>query len=229
MTAEATSDYPKAIELLERAQHDAGHIYGLNYRLAALCYKANEMPQVLPLLNLSIARGEEVAACYSLRGTLSNQIEGTPQNPGDLEKATRLEPLNARFFFVWGEALRRAGKPQLALPQLQRAVERSEEPVLAAIYALKLRLTQIELGQAEAFAGELAEKLRDTPPLPDWLLTAAAAEMHQGDFPAAAATLGKIRDLVGGRETARQLDDVFFKSFAGEAELAPFFEATASP
>ena len=229
MAAEAASDYVKAIELLERAQRDAGHIYGLSYRLAALCYKANEMPQVLPLLNQSIADGEEVAASYSLRGTLSDQIEGTPQDPCDLEKATRLEPLNARYFFVWGEALRHAGKPQLALRQLQRAVERAQEPALAAIYALKLRLTQIELGQADAFAGELADKLKDAPPPVDWLLTAAADEMHRGDFPAAAVMLGRIRGLVGVRETARQLDDVFFKSFAGEAELAPFFEVATQP
>ncbi len=229
MAAEAASDYGKAIEILERAQRDAGHIHGLNYRLAALSYKANEMPRVLPLLNQSIADGEEVAACYSLRGTLSNQIEGTPQEPGDLERATRLDPLNARFFFVWGEALRRAGKLQLALPQLQRAVDRSQEPALAMIYALKLRLTQTELGQADVFANEMAEKLKDVPPPVDWLLTAAATQMHGGDFPAAATTLDRIRALIGERETARQLQDVFFKNFAHETELVRFFEVAVSP
>ena len=128
MAAESAANYSQAIDLLDRAEREAGHIYGLNYRRAFLCYKANAMTRVVPLLDLSISQGEDVAACYSLRGTLSNQAESTSQEPGDLEKATRLEPFNARYFFAWGEALRRAGKPRLAVVQLQRALARLQEP-----------------------------------------------------------------------------------------------------
>ena len=229
MVAETAADYAKAIQLFGQAQHEAGHVYGLNYHLASLCYKANEMTQVFPLLDLSISDGEEVAACYSLRGTLLNQSEGTSQEPGDLEKATRLEPLNARFFFSWGEALRRAGKPELALPQLQRAVERVQEPALAPTYLLKLHLTQIELEQGDALNGELAEKLKEVPPASDWLLTSAALEMQRGDYPAAAQALDKMRAQVGDRELLRQLKDVFFKRFTRQPELSRFFDAPVSP
>ena len=226
MVAETAADYAKAIDLLDRAEREAGHIYGLNYRRAYLCYKANEMTRVVPLLNLSISQGEDVAACYSLRGTLSNQAEGTSQEPNDLEKATRLEPFNARYFFAWGEALRRAGKLQLAVVQLQRALDRLQEPVFSAAWSLKLRLTQIELGQMDAFAADLAEQMKDPHPSVDWLLTAAAVEMHRSNFPAAAEILDRVRAVIGDHATSQQMQDVFFKGFAHETELARFFEVT---
>lgn len=227
--AEMAKDYPRAIGLLEAAQRGAGHVYGLNYRLASLCYKANEMTRVVPLLNLSINQGEEVAACYSLRGVLSNEYERTARGPGDLETATQVDPLNARYFFVWGEALRRAGKPEQALVQLRRAVDRLQEPALLGIYALKLRLTQLALDDDAQFAAELAARLKHAAPPVDWLLTAAALEMHRGHFRLAAELLARVRAASGEQETARQLQDVFFTPFAREKELAEFFEDQGSP
>ena len=227
-TAEQTKDYPKAIESLEQAQSEAGHISGLNYHLAILCYKANEVARVPPLLNRSIADGEEVAACYSFRGTLSGQPGPADHGPGDLEKATEIDPFNARYLFVWGEALRRAGKPEQALEQFRRALSRAEDPAQANAYALKVRLTQIELGQQEQFAAEMATQLKLTLPPPDWLLTAAGVEMQRNNFPAAAEFLVKLRSLIGETATALQLQDPFFTGFAHEAELAKFFEAASS-
>lgn len=229
MAAEQAGDYPKAIELLERVQREPGHVNGLNYRLASACYKADQTGRVIPLLNLSIAAGEDLAACYSLRGTLSNQVEGTVQEPSDLEIATRLEPFNAHYFFLWGEALRRAGKPRLALVQLERAATRLQEPALVDPYALKIRLTQIELGEDQSITTEMAAKLKDSPQPLDWVLTAAAVEMQRGNFPAAAGFLDQARALHGEHVVLRELQDVFFKKFAHEAELSRFFESPPSP
>ncbi len=226
--AEKAKDYPKAIATLERAQHEAGHIYGMNYHLAELCYKVNDVARVLPLLNLSIAQGEEVAACYSFRGMLSGQSDRTDRSPGDLEKATQMDPFNARYPFAWGEALRRAGKTEQALEQFRRAADRVQEPALSGAYALKIRLTQIELGRQEEFAARMANQLELSPPPVDWLFTAAAVEMHRSNFPAAAEILARIRGLIGGTAMALQLQDDFFTSFAHESELARFFEIPSS-
>ncbi len=229
ITAEAAKEYPKAIHLLEQARREAGRVYGLDYRLARLYYQANDMPRVIPSLNRSINEGEEVAACLSFRGVLTNQIERTGQGPGDLEKATQLDPFDARHFFAWGEALRRAGKPELAALQLRRAVDRLQEPALLERYSLPLRLAQIEANQEEKFAPELAAALQRTPPAVDWLLTAAASEMQRGDFPAAAKFLARIRGMIGAEETARSLQDIFFTKFDREPALAAFYVVPSSP
>ncbi len=228
MSAERTKDYPKAIEALEQAQRETGHVYGLNYHLATLCYKANDVARVLPLLNLSIADGEEVAACHSFRGLLSGQSGQTDHGPGDLEKATQLDPFNAHYLLVWGEALRHAGHADQALVQFRRALERVQEPALAGGYALKIRLTQIELGQQDQFAAEMAAQLKLSPPPVAWLLTVAAVEMHRNNLPAAAEALNKVYSLIGGTATALQLQDPFFVGFAHESELARFFEVSSS-
>ena len=228
MAAEKARNYPKAIDLLEQAQHETGHVEGLNYHLAVLCYKANEVARVLPLLNLSIAEGEEVAACYNFRGTLSDGSGSTDRSPGDLEKATLIDPFDARYLFVWGEALRRAGKLEQALVQFRRAYNRAPEGPLASEYALKVRLTQIELGQQDQFASEMATELKLTPPPADWLFTAAAVEMHRNNYAAAAEHLDKVRSLIGETATRAQLQDTFFAGFAHETDLAKFFEVSTS-
>ena len=229
MAAEAAKNYPAAIESLENARRGDEHLPGVNYRLASLYARSNDAAHAIPLLDRSIIEGEDVAASYSLRGELTNQYNRTDQSPGDLEKATLLEPFNARYFFVWGEALRRAGKSDRALEQLRRALDRLQEPALLGIYALKVRLTQLELGQEESFAAEMATQLKLAPPPVDWLLTAAGAEMHGGNFPAAAEDLGRVRALIGENETAAQLQDVFFRKFAHEEELEKFFNVQETP
>lgn len=222
--AEKAKDYSKAIERLERAQREAGHVYGLNYRLAGLRYKANDVARVLPLLDQSIADGEEVAACYRFRGRLSGQTDRTDHGPGDLEKATQSDPFDPRYPLAWGEALRRAGKVEQALDQFRRAADRAQEIALQDAYALKVRLTQIELGRQDEFAADMARELQLNPPPVEWLFTAAAVEMHRNNLPAAAENLIKIRGLIGATATALQLQDAFFTGYAHDPELAGFYE-----
>lgn len=227
MSAEASGNYAKAIELLQQAQHNnAAHLPGVDYRLALLHHQAGDPSRVEPLLDLSIAEGEEVAACCNLRGTIANQRDGADEGLEDLERATRLDPFNARYLFDWGEALRRAGKPQVALVQLRHALDRLQEPALLGLYALKVRLCEVETAQEDRFGEEMAAQLRLTPPPVEWLLTAAAVEMHRSNFPAAAEDLNKVRALIGERETAARLQDVFFKNFSREEELVRFFVPT---
>ena len=227
--AESTKDYAKAIERLEQAQRDGKHVYGLDFHLATLYLKLDDPKRALPLLNRSIIEGEQVAPSCNLRGALASRSGAPDRGLPDLEKATQIDPFNARYFFDWGEALRRAGSPRLALAQLQRAVDRLQEPALLPVYALKIRLTKLELGQEDAFVDELDARLKQSPVPTDWLLTAAAVEMRRSDFPAAAEYLNQVRASIGEHETMKQLQDVYFAGFAHEKALVNFFEGSTSP
>ncbi len=227
--AEAAKDYAKAIDRLERVQRDGKHVYGLDYHLATLYLKGNDSARAVPLLNRSIIEGEQVAASCNLRGTLASRSGAADQGLPDLAKATQIDPFNTRYFFDWGEALRRAGNPRAALGQLKRAVDRLQDPSLVPWYSLKIRLTELELGQEDAFVDELDARLKQTSPPVDWLLTAAAVEMRRSDFPAAAEYLNRLCASIGEHETMKQLQDVYFAGFAHEKALVRFYEGSTPP
>ena len=229
MAAEGQSDFAKAASLLERVQGERIRVAGLDYHLALLAYEANDLPRALVLLNQSMEKGENVAACYNLRGTLNNRTKGIIRGLDDLATATQFDPFEAKYFYFQGEALRRAGKPQAGLQQLQLALDRLREPSQEGIYRLKIRLAQIELGRQDEFKSQLAEELRRNPPALDWILTAAAVEMHGGRFDAAAGYLDQALTLVDQETLNVRLRDYFFYGFANEKSLVRFYAPILHP
>ncbi len=220
---EFSGDPRRAFELLQSVKDGGGRIVGLDYHLALLAYASGDLPKVLPLLNLSISEGEEVAACYNLRGTMTNRRGGIDHGIPELEMASKLDPFDARYAFFLGEALRRGGKPLAALTALRKALYRLREPMSDSFYRLKIRLTQVELGQEADFADEMKAELTQIPPAADWVLTAAAVELHRGNIPAAKGYFDQAKSLLPERELLIRLRDYYFFSFAHEKELAPYF------
>ena len=227
--AESAGDFKHARALLEEVRQAGGRIVGLDFHLAELAYADHDWPAVLPLLNDSIAKGEKVADSYNLRGTLTGQRGGQAKGIADLQRASQLDPFDAKFAFFVGESLRRQGKPQAAQAYLRRALDRLSDPSQEEFYRLKLRLAQIESGQEKQFADELAAKLALNPPPMDWLFTAAAEELHRDNVSAAAGYLAKAQALYKPAEMNTRLRDYYFYSFSDNKDLAPFFESILHP
>ncbi len=223
MAAESRMDFAKATGLLQEVQREKSRVMGIDYHLALLAFESGDVGRVLPLLNHSIEKGEEVAACYNLRGTFTNRASGVSHGLDDLQTATLIDPYNARYFYFAGEALRRAGKPLAALQQLRQASERVRDPSLQSLYDLKVRLAQIELGQKDEFAGQLATELRRTPPSIDWLFTAAAVAMHENRFGDASGYLDKVLALTDQATMNIRLSDYFFYGYANEKLLVRYY------
>ena len=223
MAAESKMDFARAMELLHEVQREKSRVMGVDYHLALLAYESGDMARVLPLLNRSIEEGEEVAACYNLRGTLTNHVSGPGHGLDDLEMAILVDPYNAKYFYFVGEALRREGKPMAALPRLRQASDRVRDPAMQGLYDLKVRLAQLELGQESAFTGQLAVELQRTPPSIDWLFTAAAVAMRANRFDDASGYLDKTLALTDQTTMHTRLDDYFFYGYANEKSLARFY------
>ncbi len=223
MAAENKMDFAKATGLLQEVQREKSRVMGVDYHLALLAFESGDVARVLPLLNQSIERGEEVAACYNLRGTLANRVSGVGHGLDDLQTATLIDPYNAKYFYFAGEALRRAGKPAAALQRLRQASERARDPALQSLYDLKVRLAQIELGQEGDFAGQLAAELRRTPPSIDWLFTAAAVAMRDHYLDDAGWYLDKVSALTDQTTINVRLSDFFFYTYANEKSLARYY------
>jgi tetratricopeptide (TPR) repeat protein len=228
IAAESAGDARKAAAIFERLRHGATHINGLDYQSAWLAYQMGDMESAHTLLDRSIVEGENVGESYDLRGLIANQRQAR-HGLHDLEAATQTDPFDAGGFFHWGEALRRLGKPQEALVHLIQAAERADSPAARATYLLKARLTQIELGQQEQFAHELAAEMALPKPPVEWVLTAAAQDMHNGDYPAAVADLNRARQLMDPSQLALELRDYFFMEYADKEALKGIYAEILGP
>ena len=229
MAAESKRDFDRASGLLEQARRELNHLPGLDYHLALVAFEKGDLSHAMVQLDRSIAEGEELAASYNLRGTLTNRLHGVNRGLPSLQTATQLDPFNARYYFFYGEALRRAGKPQAALDALQKAVDRLREPSLEGLYRLKMRLAKIELGQEKDFADELAAELERPSPPVDWLCTAAAVEIRAGRFENAAGYFDRALALPERQLVEVRLHDFFFFGYAHEKALARFYPEAGSP
>ena len=89
---------------------------------------------------------------------------------------------------------------------------------MQGLYDFKVRLAQIELGQAEnEFAGQLAKEMeRHPPPSIDWLFTAAAVAMRENRFDDAAEYLDRVLTLTDQTTMNIRLSDYFFYGYANE-------------
>ena len=236
MAAEQDRDFDRATDLLLKVQKDFPQVRDVDFRLANLALEQGDSAKALLSLNRAIAKGEQAAAAYKLRGSILNRKAsvakgGLGKGMNDFETATMIDPFSAENFYFWGEALRHAGKPQAALVKLQQAVDRLREPELEAEYRLKIRTTMVELGREKEFAPEMAAMLAEDPPPPDWLLTAAAIGLQHHDFADAANYLEKASRLMDKDLFELRMRDYFFFSYRFEKPLAKYFAfaATAPP
>ena len=224
MAAEQSGDFRKAEDLLSKVKESGEHVNGLSLQLAQLAVYEKDFNRALPLLNKSLSEGENLGEVYNLRATLSNRgalVRGGGMN--DYETATKLDPFESRNFYYWGEALRRTGKDQAALVRLREALDRLREPALESLYRLKIRLALIEAGQENEFAENLAKQMVSPNPEMDWLITAAALEMHRGNYAAAAEDLDRASRRGDAESFALRLRDYFLYQFKFEKELMRFY------
>ncbi len=225
MAAEQNRDFKTAADLLGKVKASGEHVRGLTFQLAQLAVFEGDYVKALPLLNDALVEGENIGEVYNMRATLSAGRAGLTRGIGmnEYETSTKVDPFGARNFYYWGSALRRLGKEQAAIVRLKQAIDRLREPEEESLYRLTLRLAQIEAGQGKEFADDLAKQLALPNPSMDWLITAAAEEMHNGRFAAAAGYLDRASARGDSETFASRLRDYYLSQFRYEKELARFY------
>jgi tetratricopeptide (TPR) repeat protein len=229
MEAEKAGDFRKALDLCEQIRRTERRAPGLDYRQALLSAKAGGGPQVVVALNHSLAANEELVNSHNLMAAMMLQQGNLAGAIREYEAAAQAGPFEDKAFFYWGEALRRMGQPQAALIRLDQAIDRARDPADEAFYQSKVRLTLIEMNREQEFAEELRTKLALNPPPVDWLVTAAAVELHRGKFDAAAGYLDQASKMVPPKLLEDWLRDSYLFGFAREKTLARFYGQLAPP
>jgi tetratricopeptide (TPR) repeat protein len=227
MAAEKAGDFAKAFALCNSIEREAPNTNGILMHLTQLAIENGDPAMALKTARSAIDQGDSVPMSYVLLGQLVQRRSGASESLQDFEQAALADPFEAKYFYYWGEALRRAGHPQEAAQRLREAIDRLREPALEGLYRLKLRLTQIEMGQEADFAAEMAQGLATNPPSPQWLLTASAVAMWHNQPAAAAKYLDEASQRTDSAALHNLLRDYFFFNYADNPLLARFFTGVA--
>jgi len=215
----------EALEKFTAALEADPDLPGVRYQMAVAAYQSGDDAGAKKYAGEAIAAGQNTADAQILLGTIAARAGDHATAGAAFGSAVAADPANAMAYYNWSESLRHEGKPQEALEKLKMALTRNPgEP----LYALKQRLARIE---AEDDLPGLAEETRAQvnldPPSGDWLLTAAALDLAQGDQTSAA------RMLEGARRNMQPIlffgllqEDPFFKKYQEDPLVAPFLDVT---
>lgn len=83
----------------------------------------NNLPAAKKAMEMVIERDDEVAEAYYILGHVYLRANDASNSVENLQKATKLEPKNARYSLSLGEVFERAGRPDLAIKEYQRLVD----------------------------------------------------------------------------------------------------------
>lgn len=148
-------------------------------RLAMEVEKDKELPRALALFDALVKDDPGFAPAHVHRGISLMRLNRHEEAVSAFAEAIRLEPARGRNYAGRGEALVHAGKPNEALPDLNKAIELGHRP--ADVLFLR-GLVHQRLGQYALSMADYEAVLRVVPTHHQSLNNRALIAVEQGDF-----------------------------------------------
>ncbi len=221
--AQTSLNFPRAELLLLQLAQERPDLRGTQTTLAYLKTQLGNFQAAEYHISLGMAAGDDPGRLYSLRALLLARQNRSGRANDAFELATRAAPYEWRYHFLWAEYLRRTGKFQQALDELDRGIARIHEPADEELMQFKRRLTLVALDRGAELDAEISRRSWGPLPDPDWLLVGMAREGQRGSFGEAARYLRRAIELTGGSALAERLSDFFLYQWCFEKELEPLF------
>lgn len=229
LKAERAGDLALAAQLYEEIRKQQITLPGLSYQTGLLAARLGDPTQADLVLNRAVQEGEAVAAAYYVRATWAGSRGDYATAGRSFQAAARGEPFSARSFFYWAECLRRNGQPTSALGRFEQALNRPSTEAEAAYIRFKRDLAMVEIGNDQQFQLDLAAKLRRPDASGESVLLAAANDLTQGAYTAAADHLRRAALLLPPDEYAVRVADYLFQSQTRHKEVAALLAVIKPP
>lgn len=216
--AEALQEYEKALQLDPTLR-------GVTCQMGIAKFQLGDHDGAMEMLDRSIAMGEEETASRLLLGVIHAKEKRYEEAEAEFEQVLVLEPGEAQAHYNMGEMLREQGRKEEAVIRLRQAVQiNPQEP----LFAFKLRLARLEAGEAGVVEQEAREQLMLDSPTGDWLMTAAAINLHREEWQEAAKMLGYAGASMQPQMFFAMLQDRSFAAHAERPEIRPFYQVEIS-
>lgn len=215
LAAERLGEWPAAVERYLSAKRKNLGYRGILFRVGKLQYDHANFDLADKILENAIALGEDVAAANYLRGMIATGRNNLQAAEGFFEAAANAEPFSAVHYYNWADALRRDHHPKEAIAIYERGATRVSGEQDRNVYQFKARMSMIEAGDAASLSEEVEKKQTARALSVEWLMTAAALKIREGNIPDAVQLIDKARtaNAVGlYSQFASCANDMFFAS-----------------
>ena len=192
LAAERAGAWQEAADRYIAAKFKNPSIPDLLFRAGKLYYDHAAFDSADKLFERAIALGENADAANYHRGMIAMGRDDFPAAERFFESASSAAPFNGDYLYSWAEALRKHLQPKTAIAYYQKAALRTSDSG-ATICRFKGRMAMVEAGDVDQVQQELEQEQSKGPLSVDWLMTAAALQIHAGDIDKAVRTVEQAR------------------------------------
>jgi tetratricopeptide (TPR) repeat protein len=235
LAAERLGDWQEAATRYVAAKFKNNACPGLLFRAGKLYYDHAAFDGADALFDRAIALGENMDAANYYRGMIAVGRDDFPAAERFFEAASNAAPFNADYLYSWAEALRKHLQPKTAVAYYEKAAVRATDRE-AEVCRFKARMAMVEAGDVEQLQKELEHEQSKGPLSVDWVMTAAALQIHAGDIEKAIETVKRARGSdrsVSWGTFATCVGDRFFsnatRSYPDLAEACKMSPSTLRP
>ena len=194
IVAERLGNWEEAAQRLIAAKYKNIALPGVIFRAAKLYYDHNDFDSADRLFESSISFGENIDAANYYRGMIASGQSDFAGAERFFEAATSAAPFNADYYYSLAETCRKDHRPKEAIARYEQAARRAGGDEEQTICRFKARMASLEAGEVAPVSAELDRKRGSSPLSVDWLLTAAALEIHQLHVPEAVKLVEQARE-----------------------------------
>jgi tetratricopeptide (TPR) repeat protein len=223
LVEERLGNWKEAADRFIAAKYKNPSCPGLLFRVGKLYYDHNSFDVADTVLERAIAFGENIESANYYRGMIAQGRKDLPAAERFFEAASAAAPFNADYYYSWAEALRRDRRPWEAIIRYEQAAVRAADAE-QNVCRFKVRVTTVEAGETGQVSAELEKKRAAGPLSVDWLMTAAALQIHAGNIAEAVRLVKEARasdrSLLFGHFAACAGDKIFTSACQTYPELA---------
>jgi tetratricopeptide (TPR) repeat protein len=179
---EKEGDWKEAVKMFLTAKQKDLRYRGLFLRVGKLFFTHHDYASADKAFDRAILFDEDLGEAWQYRGFVAIQRNDFTAAQHHFEEATRADPLVADYYYFWAEAYRLGLQPKAAIPPYEEALARARNEQDATVCAFKIRLARMEAAESPQIETALTEKAAAGPLPVDWLLTAAALKLREGQI-----------------------------------------------
>jgi len=181
IVAERLGNWDEAAKRLVAAKHKDPALGSVLFHAGKLFYDHSDFESADRLFARSIGFGENVDAALYFRGMIASARSDFSTAERFFEAAANAAPFNADYYYSLAETLRKDHRPRDAISRYEQAARRGGDEAEQTICRFKMRMAELEAGDLTKVRAKLdQQQSRGSLPV-DWILTAAALEIQQGE------------------------------------------------
>jgi tetratricopeptide (TPR) repeat protein len=216
LMSEKRGDRQDAADRFVAAKHKNLGYRGILFRVGKLAYDAGDFDGADKLFERAIAFCEDPATANYFRGLIAVRHSDLAAAQRFFETAATDDPFTAQYHYYLAEALRIDHHPNESIPRYERARLLAVSEQEAVLAQFKIRMAQIEAGDAPKVAAEMAEKKSAAEMPVDWAMTAAALNIIQGQVDDALPLIAHARAAQQPGLFTSCVEDLFFVNAAAK-------------